>query len=91
MDLKVFFIIFISVLITEMGDKTQLATFGFATNSDNSKLFVFAASALALVLSSAIAVMFGEFITNYIGAKTLTFISGVLFVFIGLWTLWGLK
>jgi len=91
MDIKAFFIIFISVLIAEMGDKTQLATFGFATNSDNSKLFVFTASALALVVASAIAVLFGGLITNYIGAKTLTFISGVLFVFIGLWTLWGLK
>ena len=91
MDLKAFFIIFISVLIAEMGDKTQLATFGFATNSDNSKFFVFAASALALVVSSAIAVMFGGLITNYIGEKTLSAISGVLFIIIGLWTLWGLK
>lgn len=90
MDYKAFAIIFFSVLIAEMGDKTQLATFGFATNS-NSKLEVFFASALALVVASAIAVVAGEFITNYIGEKTLTVISGILFIIIGFWTLLGLK
>ena len=91
MEYKAFFIIFISVLIAEMGDKTQLATFGFATNPNHTKWLVFGASALALVVSSAIAVMFGEIITNYIGEKTLKAISGVIFIIIGVWTLWGLK
>ena len=91
MEYKAFFIIFISVLIAEMGDKTQLATFGFATNTEHSKWMIFTASALALVASSAVAVVAGEAITNYIGGKTLTLISGCLFIIIGLWTLWGIK
>ncbi len=91
MEYKAFVIIFISVLVAEMGDKTQLATFGFATNPDHTKWLVFGASALALVVSSAIAVLFGEVITNYIGEKTLTAISGVVFIIIGAWTLWGLR
>ncbi len=91
MDYKAFFIIFISVLIAEMGDKTQLATFGFATSTDSSKWLVFAASALALLVSSAIAVLFGGAITQYLGEKTLTLVSGMMFVAIGLWTLWGLR
>ena len=90
MEYKTFFLIFFSVLVAEMGDKTQLATFGFASNSDT-KLMVFLASALALVVASAIAVIAGEFITNYIGQKTLTLISGIIFITIGVWTLWGLK
>jgi putative Ca2+/H+ antiporter (TMEM165/GDT1 family) len=90
MEYKAFLMIFISVLIAEMGDKTQLATFGFATNT-NSKTMVFLASALALVVASAIAVIAGEFITNYIGKETLTLISGIVFICIGIWTLWGLK
>jgi putative Ca2+/H+ antiporter (TMEM165/GDT1 family) len=91
MEYKAFFIIFISVLIAEMGDKTQLATFGFAANSDSSKWMVFAASALALTVSSAIAVLFGDMITNYVGEKTLSLASGLLFIVIGVWTLWGLR
>ncbi len=91
MEYKAFFIIFFSVLIAEMGDKTQLATFGFATQSEHTKWMVFAASALALVVSSAIAVVAGESINNYIGEKVLTLISGSLFIIIGLWTLWGTK
>ena len=91
MEYKAFFIIFISVLIAEMGDKTQLATFGFSTNAEHSKWMIFAASSLALVVSSAVAVVAGEAITNYIGDKTLTLISGCLFIVIGVWTLWGIK
>jgi putative Ca2+/H+ antiporter (TMEM165/GDT1 family) len=91
MEYKAFFIIFFSVLIAEMGDKTQLATFGFATQTEHSKWIVFAASALALIISTIIAVLAGEVITNYIGEKVLTLISGSLFIIIGLWTLWGIK
>ncbi len=91
MEYKAFFIIFISVLIAEMGDKTQLATFGFASNSEHTKWMVFVASALALIVSSAIAVTMGDIITNYIGEKTLTIISGFLFICIGIWTLWSIK
>ena len=90
MEYKAFFMIFFSVLIAEMGDKTQLATFGFAVNS-NTKLMVFFASALALIVASAIAVVAGEAITNYLGRETLTLVSGVAFMLIGVWTLWGLK
>jgi len=91
MELKAFFIIFVSVFIAEIGDKTQLATFGFAADTEQSKWMVFAASALALILSSAIAVLAGEAITHYIGEKTLKIVSGCLFIAIGVWTLWGVR
>ncbi len=91
MELKLFLTIFISVFIAEMGDKTQLATFGFAAGAEHSKWLVFAASALALTTSSAIAVIFGEAISNLIGPKTLSILSGSLFVAIGVWTLWGAR
>jgi putative Ca2+/H+ antiporter (TMEM165/GDT1 family) len=91
MEYKTFFIIFFSVLVAEMGDKTQLATFGFATNADTSKFMIFFASALALVVSSAIAVVAGEFIIDFIGENSLKILSGVIFIIIGLWTLWGVK
>ena len=48
MDLKLFAVVFGTVFIAELGDKTQLATLLYAADVDNPKLTVFAASALAL-------------------------------------------
>jgi putative Ca2+/H+ antiporter (TMEM165/GDT1 family) len=53
------FTIFLSVFLAELGDKTQIATLLFATNSKLSPWMIFLASAGALVLSSAIAVLAG--------------------------------
>ncbi len=89
MEWKIFLTIFVSIFVAEMGDKTQLATFGFAAGTEHSKWLVFAASALALVAASAVAVLFGEAISRYIGERILEIVSGTLFVIIGLWTLKG--
>lgn len=87
MNLKIFLTIFITVLFAELGDKTQLATLLFATNSENSKLTVFLAAALALVLASGIAVLLGNTITRYINPKYLAWIAGIGFIIIGVWTI----
>ena len=48
---------FVAIFVAELGDKTQLATMLFASEKKMAPLAVFAASASALVLSSAIAVL----------------------------------
>ena len=50
------------VFLVELGDKTQLATFCLSADCGNFKYSVFICSAAALVLSSFIAVLFGEYI-----------------------------
>ncbi|MBK9162058.1 MAG: TMEM165/GDT1 family protein [Nitrosomonadales bacterium] len=88
MDWKILGIIFASVFIAEMGDKTQLATMLFASDREVSKWTVFFGASAALIATSAIGVMAGSVISNYISEKSLHYIAGAGFVLIGLWTLW---
>jgi putative Ca2+/H+ antiporter (TMEM165/GDT1 family) len=87
MDWKVLATVFTSVFIAELGDKTQLATMLFASNQQTSKLAVFAGAAAALILTSALGVLAGTFISNYVSEKTLNYAAGVGFIAIGAWTL----
>lgn len=88
MDWKIFATVFISVLIAEMGDKTQLATMLFAADKEVSKWTVFFGASLALVIASGIGVMAGSLLSNYISEKTLHYFAGIGFLIIGAWTLW---
>jgi putative Ca2+/H+ antiporter (TMEM165/GDT1 family) len=88
MDWKIFATVFISVLIAEMGDKTQLATMLFAADKEVSKWTVFFGASLALVIASGIGVLAGSLLSNFISEKTLHYIAGVGFLIIGVWTLW---
>ena len=83
MDIKALSIVFASVFIAELGDKTQLATMLFATDKNVGKLTVFFGAALALVLASAVSVLAGSFISNYISEKYLSVIAGIGFIAIG--------
>ncbi len=88
MDWKILATVFASVFIAEMGDKTQLATMLFAADRDVSKWTVFFAASAALVATSAIGVLAGSMISQYISEKQLHYIAGAGFLIIGLWTLW---
>ena len=74
---------FLTVFLAELGDKTQLATLMFATEKKVPALAVFVASAGALVLSSAIAVLLGEAAGKYLTMLPLKLIAGVGFIVIG--------
>jgi putative Ca2+/H+ antiporter (TMEM165/GDT1 family) len=87
MDYKILITVFAAVFIAELGDKTQLATLLFASDKDVSKFTVFIGASLALILASAIAVMAGGVISQYVSDKFLHYLAGVGFVGIGIWTL----
>lgn len=87
MDLRVFGTVFVSVFVAELGDKTQLATMLFASDKDASKITIFIGAALALVLTSAIGVLAGSLISQYVSEKTLSYVAGAGFIVIGVWTL----
>jgi putative Ca2+/H+ antiporter (TMEM165/GDT1 family) len=88
MDPKLFATVFASVFLAELGDKTQLATLLFAAEGENPKVTVFAASALALVLTSAIGVLAGAALSQIVSPRMLSIVAGLGFVAIGLWTMW---
>ena len=88
MDAKLFLTVFATVFLAELGDKTQLATLLFASKSPSALLLVFAAASAALVLTSAIGVSAGGFLSNVINPKYLSYIAGVGFIAVGVWTLW---
>ena len=82
-------VIFITVFLAELGDKTQLATMLFATDKQHSPYLIFLAASLALVASTAIAVVLGTVAEKYLTMIPLNLIAGIGFVVIGIWTIWG--
>ena len=87
MDLKALAIVFGTVFLAELGDKTQLATALFASRPTMSLVTVFIGASAALVLSSALAVLAGNAVATHIDPKYLSLIAGVGFVIIGVWTI----
>jgi putative Ca2+/H+ antiporter (TMEM165/GDT1 family) len=87
MDLKAFVIVFGTVFLAELGDKTQLATVLFASRENINLFGVFVAASLALILSSALAVGAGSIVSAIIEPRVLSFIAGAGFVIIGVLTI----
>ena len=82
--MKTFFIVFVSIFLAELGDKTQLATLLFASEKNINKYVVFLGAALALTTTSAIGVLVGDVLFNYINQKYLNYAAGIGFVIIGI-------
>jgi putative Ca2+/H+ antiporter (TMEM165/GDT1 family) len=86
-DWKIFLLIFGSVFVAELGDKTQLATMLFATDKEVSKVTVFLAASAALVVASALGVLAGALLSEAINEKFLKVVAGLSFIVIGIYTL----
>ena len=85
--MKTYLVVFASVLMAELGDKTQLATLLFATNPHVSRVGVFVAAASALVVTSLAAVLIGARIGSWVAPEHLRIVAGLAFIAIGLWML----
>ena len=88
MEIKVLATVFITVFLAELGDKTQLATMLFAADREVSKWTVFAGASLALVATSALGVLVGGALSNFISPRSLQLMAGAGFVAIGIWTVY---
>ena len=87
MDWKLLLTVFSTIFIAEIGDKTQLATLLYASGSQANKPTVFLGAALALVLTSALGVLVGAFLSQYLNPKYLSWVAGAGFIVVGIWTI----
>ncbi len=87
MDLKLTATVFVTIIIAEMADKSQMVTLLYASNAQHSKLSVFIGSSLALMLASGVAVLAGMGLSNWLDEELLTRIAGVAFILLGVWTI----
>jgi putative Ca2+/H+ antiporter (TMEM165/GDT1 family) len=87
MDMKLLLTVAGTVFLAELGDKTQLATLAFASKSPGGLLTVFIGASLALILTSAIGVLAGGLVAQYVNPKYLSYAAGIAFIAIGVWTI----
>ncbi|MFO1524969.1 MAG: TMEM165/GDT1 family protein [Turneriella sp.] len=84
---KTFSLVFTTVFLAEIGDKTQLATMLFAADQRANMLHVFLGSAAALIVAAAIGVFAGAVVGKYVPTRVLHYVAGAGFVIIGVWTI----
>jgi putative Ca2+/H+ antiporter (TMEM165/GDT1 family) len=73
---------FLLIMLTEWGDKTQIAAAIFATQFN--AIFVFIGTMTALLILSLIAIFFGKIIYKRIDKKFVNKIAGIIFIIIGI-------
>ncbi len=77
---------FLMIFLAELGDKTQISTFAFASES-KSPLSVFLGASLALVLTSFLGVALGGLLGRFVPERIMKFLAAVVFLGFGAWTL----
>jgi putative Ca2+/H+ antiporter (TMEM165/GDT1 family) len=80
--LKVMLSTFALLFVAELGDKTQLAVINM-TAKHKMPLWVFVGATLALAAVTALGVLGGELLTQFIPAQTLRRVAAGLFVVMG--------
>jgi len=88
MDLITVAVAFGLIFLAELGDKTQLAVLAMATQ--RGPLSVFLGASLALVVSTAVAVILGTVAKGYLpegSLRLLRYAAGALFIAFGAWTI----
>lgn len=91
MDPKLFATVFVTVFVAELGDKTQLATLLYAADSSHGRWTVFFGSASALVVASALGVLAGALISQWVSPRALQWVAGSGFIAVGVWVLIGAR
>ena len=78
---------FLTIFLAEMGDKTQLATLLISAESQ-SPWIVFVGAAGALITTSLLGVLVGQWLAKRLSPKSLDMAAGSLLLFIAVTLLW---
>lgn len=88
MDFRVLLTTFGIIFLAEMGDKTQLAAMTMSAQTKR-PWAVFLGSSLALAAVSAIGVLVGGIVGDYVPLVWVKRVAAVAFIVIGVLMLWG--
>lgn len=88
MDLKVFLSTFGLIFLAELGDKTQLAAISMVS-STKKPFAVFLGASVAMIVVTALGVIFGGVLMKFVPERIMHIISGAFFILIGLLILVG--
>lgn len=78
---------FVTILLAEIGDKTQLTTLLMTAESQN-PVTVFLGAGSALILTSLLGVIVGKFLASRLSPKTVETAAGILLILISLTLVW---
>lgn len=78
------FIVALSIIVGEIGDKTFLASLGFGIQYPSYKMMLVIGAILGMVLSDSIAIISGKFLSKYISEEKMQKLSGILFLIFGI-------
>lgn len=76
---------FVLILLSEMGDKTQLLAVSMASRYDHKTIFLAVSS--AMIVATAIGVTLGLVMFSYIPILWIRIFASILFIIFGIWTL----
>lgn len=88
MDWKIFGTAFLTLFLAELGDKTQLAVITM-TASTESKISIFLGATLALIVVTAVGVLIGGALSEWVPTEWLQRIVAIAFIAIGVLMLFG--
>ncbi len=83
----VFVSTFVTILLAEIGDKTQITTLLMTAESQN-PVIVFMGAGSALILTSLLGVLVGKFLASRLSPKTVETAAGILLILISLTLVW---
>ena len=75
---------FSTIFLAELGDKTQIATLLLSAQSGR-PLIIFIAAALALISTSLLGVLIGQWISNNLPRQSFTLVSGIIMLSLGIY------
>lgn len=84
---NVFFSTFLTIFLAELGDKTQVTTLLISAQSE-APWIVFLGAGTALIATSLLGVLVGQWLARRLSPRTLDTAAGTLLLGITVWLLW---